>query len=201
MNPTAACLLAIDASAAPASVVLFDGGELLAGRELPGGNRRSQELFDTVATLLQDAGKTFADVDVFAVGRGPGNYTGLRVSLTAANGWALPGGKTVWTVDSGEALAAQMLDAAPEDERIVVWGDARRGSIWAGVFEKREKTVKMIEKWQLLPSEEREKRWNDAKWLENAVAPSAEWIGRLFLSGKASEALEPLYLNPAVASN
>ena len=99
-------LLALEFSTAAASLALLEYGAVIASLAVDASSRRSQGLFDAVAVLLSRAGWTLADVDAFAVGRGPGSYTGLRVSITATRAWALPAGKPVWTVSSGAALAA-----------------------------------------------------------------------------------------------
>ena len=192
-------LLALEFSTATASLALLDGGAVAAAAAVDAGHRRSQGLFAAAAALLQGAGWTFADVGAFAVGRGPGSYTGLRVSLTAANGWALPEHKPVWTVSSGAALAAEMFAEQPEIPRVVVSGDARRGTIWAGLFERGEGLgVRPVGAWKLLPAEARGQAWPGALWVEPARAPKAEWVGRLFFAGGASEDRQPIYLHPAV---
>ena len=112
-------VLALEFSTETASLALLDGGAVVAARSVDAGQRRSQGLFDAAAALLAGAGWTFAGVDAFAVGRGPGSYTGLRVSVTAANGWALPAQKPVWTMSSGEALAAEIFAERPEVAQVV----------------------------------------------------------------------------------
>ena len=108
-NVAAMKVLALEFSTGEASLALLDGGSVAAVAAVEASHRRSQGLFDAVDSLLTEAGWSLPEMDAFLVGRGPGAYTGLRVSLTAARGWALPGGKTVWTVSSAAALAAQIL--------------------------------------------------------------------------------------------
>jgi tRNA threonylcarbamoyladenosine biosynthesis protein TsaB len=193
-------VLALEFSTDAGSLALLQDGDVVASASLDAGRRRSQMIFDAVMDLLAGAGSSLAEVDAFAVGRGPGSYTGLRVSLTAANGWALPAGKPVWTVSSGAALAAEMLAAQPELGSVVVWGDARRGQLWAGRFEQGDKgALRQTDEWQLLPVASQETHWPEAYWVEPEQRPQAEWVGRLFFSGGDSEELQPVYLNPAVA--
>ena len=188
-------LLALEFSTETASLALLDGGAVVAATAVDAGHRRSQGLFAAAEGLLRGAGWTFADVGAFAVGRGPGSYTGLRVSLTAARGWALPEHKPVWTVSSGAALAAEIFAEQPEIPRVAVAGDARRGTIWAGLFAR---AAGQVGDWKLLPSAARGQEWPGALWAEPARAPKAEWVGRLFFAGGASEELQPIYLHPAV---
>ena len=188
-------LLALEFSTETASLALLDGGAVVAAAAVDASHRRSQGLFAAAEGLLRGAGWTFADVGAFAVGRGPGSYTGLRVSLTAARGWALPEHKPVWTVSSGAALAAEIFAEQPEIPRVAVAGDARRGTIWAGLFAR---AAGQVGDWKLLPSAARGQEWPGALWAEPARAPKAEWVGRLFFAGGASEELQPIYLHPAV---
>jgi tRNA threonylcarbamoyl adenosine modification protein YeaZ len=190
-------LLALEFSTDAASLALLEDGAVVATLAVDASQRRSQGLFDAVAGLLSRTGWTLAEVDTFAVGRGPGSYTGLRVSLTAANGWALPGGKSVWTVSSGAALAAEIFAEHSGISQVVVSGDARRGTIWAGLFE-RGGNVRQVGEWKLSPAEARGKEWAAAHWIEPGRMPQAEWVGKLFFAGGASEELQPIYLHPAV---
>ncbi len=194
-------LLALEFSTATASLALLDAGAVAAAAAVDAAHRRSQGLFDAAAELLARAGWTFADVDAFAAGRGPGSYTGLRVSVTAARGWALPGNKPVWTVSSGAALAAELFAERPELAQVVAWGDARRGTIWAGRFARDPQSlVRQTGEWKLLPADARGREWPDAHWAEDGRAPQAAWVGKLFFAGGASEERQPIYLHPAVVA-
>jgi tRNA threonylcarbamoyl adenosine modification protein YeaZ len=194
-------LLALEFSTETASLALLTDGTVVASRPVDAGHRRSQWLFDAVEELWMGAGWSLADVDAFAVGRGPGAYTGLRVSLTAANGWALPEHKPVWTVSSAAALAAAEWAEHPEAAEVVAWGMARRGTIWAGRFKRAgEHAVKPAGDWQLLPAGQEGSIWPEARWTAPERRPRAEWVGRLFFAGDDSEALQPIYLHPAVAT-
>ena len=188
-------LLALEFSTEAASLALLEDGRAVASAAVDAGHRRSQGLFAAAEDLLKRAGWALSDVGAFAVGRGPGSYTGLRASLTAANGWALPCGKPVWTVSSGAALAAEIFAECPEIAQVAVWGDARRGTIWAGLFAR---NARPGGEWKLLPAEARGKEWPAAHWPEPGRAPKAEWVGRLFFAGGASEERQPIYLHPAV---
>ena len=192
--------MALDASTDAASLAVLAGGQVVAAFGVAVQARRSQELFAAAEEVLRRAGLGFGDIDVFAAGRGPGAYTGLRVSLTAAQGWALPRGRTVWTISSAAARAAEILAGGVAGDRVVVWGQARRDTLWAGLFERSgDLRVERIGDWRLLPPGERGVHWPGIRWDAEPSAPRAEWVGRLFCAGAAGEERQPIYLHPAVA--
>ncbi|MDD2239832.1 MAG: tRNA (adenosine(37)-N6)-threonylcarbamoyltransferase complex dimerization subunit type 1 TsaB [Kiritimatiellae bacterium] len=193
-------VLAVEGSTEQASLALLLDGTVVATEAVAGGRRRSQGLFVGVETLLSRAEWTLEDVEAFAVGRGPGAYTGLRVSLTAVQGWALPGHKPVWTVSSAAAVAAEWFAEQPTPGPVVVSGSARRDTIWAAVFEPQAGGGGCrTSDWKLLAAEARGGEWPDLPWVDPRRVPQAEWVGRLYGTGLASEACQPIYLHPAVA--
>ncbi len=193
-------VLALEFSTAQASLALLAAGEVIATRAVAATHRRSQELFAAADELLAGASWHLREMDAFAVGCGPGAYTGLRVSLTTANGWALPTGRPVWTVASAAALAAETLAEDTSLAQVVVAGEARRGTIWAGLFARDPAhLVAQIGDWQLLPAAARGTGWPGVPWVAAGRVPHAAWVGRLHATGRPSAAPEPIYLHPAVA--
>ncbi|MER2606977.1 MAG: tRNA (adenosine(37)-N6)-threonylcarbamoyltransferase complex dimerization subunit type 1 TsaB, partial [Siculibacillus sp.] len=53
------------------------------------GRGHAERLMSTVERLMTRAGATLAAVDAFAVTVGPGSFTGIRVGVAAARGFAL----------------------------------------------------------------------------------------------------------------
>lgn len=50
---------------------------------------QSERLFPMIDEILTEAGVDFGDLDAVAVGTGPGNFTGIRIAVSAARGLAL----------------------------------------------------------------------------------------------------------------
>ncbi len=125
--------LAIELSSVQGSLALLREGRTLAATVWRDAAPRRRGAPAKLEALLREAGVAPADLGGFAVGRGPGNYSGLRIALTLAQSMALPSGLPVIAVSSGAALACAELRAVPA-ERVVVYGDARRGQIWYATF-------------------------------------------------------------------
>ena len=127
-------VLAIDCSSPVCSLALTRGETVLGTREWDADGRSRQQLFPHLESLLRDAGLTAAAIDLIAVGRGPGNFSGLRSSMAAAQAMALPDGKPVRAVSSGRIVAASAFASDSELARIRVLGDARRETLWFADF-------------------------------------------------------------------
>jgi tRNA threonylcarbamoyladenosine biosynthesis protein TsaB len=95
--------------------------------ERPG---HATSLLPLASELLQNAGLTFADVDLIAVGTGPGTFTGLRIGVATARALAQATGARLAGVSSLRALAEPV--AAPAVLAVL---DARRGEAFAAGFE------------------------------------------------------------------
>ena len=94
----------------------------------------SSRMFRHLEFLLSELQLQLQQIELFAVAAGPGSFTGLRVGLTAVKGWAEVYGRPIAAVSGLEAIAAQ---AKAQEALLVPVLDARRGQIYAGVYERR----------------------------------------------------------------
>ena len=107
-------------------------GELLAHIEVRGSRRHAETLVPAIEFLCRQVQRPLADVTCVAVDAGPGLFTGLRVGLATAKGLAYAHGVPIVAVGSLEALAS--AHARP-GERVAAVIDARRGELYAAVYE------------------------------------------------------------------
>jgi tRNA threonylcarbamoyladenosine biosynthesis protein TsaB len=96
-----------------------------------GGRRHGRDLIPAVDAILRAAGIGLRDVQLLAVGVGPGSYTGLRVGLTAAKTLAYATGAALIGLDSLHAIAC---NAPAEARRVAVVADAQRGQIYVAEY-------------------------------------------------------------------
>lgn len=126
-------ILGLDTTGPHCSVALVDEAKVLAYKSEKINRGHAERLAPMVQEVLAEAGLMAKDVDKLAVCTGPGSFTGLRVALAFAKGFALPRKLPVVGLSSLQAWAAQ---ADPEgDKKIISIADVRRGELcWSAVF-------------------------------------------------------------------
>jgi tRNA threonylcarbamoyladenosine biosynthesis protein TsaB len=123
-------LLAFETATEACSVALWIDGEVRERFEL--APRRHAELsLPWADALLAEAGIAKAQLDLVAVGRGPGAFTGVRLAIALAQGIALALDRPVVPVSTLAALAMR-----GEGPRILAAIDARMGEVYWGAFER-----------------------------------------------------------------
>lgn len=123
-------LLAIDTSSNVTSLCVTRNGEIVKSQNDSLDENRSEKLWVEIDRLLREAGLTIDDVDLFAVCVGPGGFTGIRVGLAAAKGFAAAAGKPLVGITSLEAAAAD----AEAGAAVVALVNAYKGEVYSQLF-------------------------------------------------------------------
>lgn len=143
--------LAIDTSTPSGSIAVLRKDRVQAILGIAAEETYSSRLFRHVKYLLAEIQLSLSEFDLFAVAAGPGSFTGLRIGLTAAKGWAEVFSKQVVGVSVLEAIAARAKTPVPV---LVSLLDARRGQIFGAIYERSvERIVRRGEEWVLTPEE------------------------------------------------
>lgn len=101
-------VLALDTSTKGCSAALFDGQDCLVCHQvIEDGFVHAEQLHLIVDSLFNEVPYGLKDLDAVAVGAGPGSYTGLRIGVSAAKGYAFALDKELIGVDSLALLAQQ----------------------------------------------------------------------------------------------
>ena len=124
-------IFAFETSAKAASVALLEGETLLGESYQNTGLTHSQTIMVMAEDLLKQCGKTPADVQAVAVAAGPGSFTGVRIGVAAAKGFAWGKELPCYGVSTLEAMA----------EHLGIWQgyvcpvmDARRSQVYNALF-------------------------------------------------------------------
>jgi tRNA threonylcarbamoyl adenosine modification protein YeaZ len=194
-------VLAIDLSSPRGVIAVVRGEAVLHEAVFQSERSHNAQLFAPLAAALEVMGREPA---VLVVGTGPGSYTGVRISIAAAQciaisrGWQLVGWPSIAAVD---LLHYQVL------------GDARRGQFYRAQVKN---GVLLAAPAIITPGEARAAAEEPGHWvtldakaplaLENIAvhSPCAAQLGRLIarlteaeLAQAASPVLEPVYLQEA----
>jgi len=126
-------ILGLDSTGPYCTVALCDTAKVLAHKTEKIDRGHAERLAPMVGEVLAQAGLTSLDVDKLAVCTGPGSFTGTRVALAFAKGFALPRKLPVIGLSSLEILTAHF---DPEGrKKIVTLADVRRGELcWTAIF-------------------------------------------------------------------
>ena len=98
-------ILAFDTSAAHCAAALLRGGEIVAAHADAMSRGQAERLMPLLEELLSRNDCAWQNLDAIGVGIGPGNFTGIRIAVSAARGLALGLGVPAVGVTGCDALA------------------------------------------------------------------------------------------------
>jgi tRNA threonylcarbamoyladenosine biosynthesis protein TsaB len=124
-------ILAVETSSVMGSVALLEEDRILVEISMRLERQHSTNLVPLIERLLQTAGIGLAGIDGYAVGAGPGSFTGIRVGVTTVKGFALVTRKPVVAVSSLLALACDGLSGPYPAAPMV---DAKRNLVYFGWY-------------------------------------------------------------------
>lgn len=127
-------LLAFETATEACSVALWIDGEVRERFEVA-PRRHAALSLPWAEDLLAEAGIDRSALDVLAVSRGPGAFTGVRLGISLVQGIALALDRPVVALSTLAVLAAG--GSAPE-RNVLASIDARMGEVYAGAFEVRD---------------------------------------------------------------
>ncbi len=142
-------LLAIDTATDRASLALDDGAEILAEHNWLCANNHTVELAPQVEHMLRTAGVRADALEALAVALGPGSFTGLRIGLAFAKGFALAQSLPLLGVPT---LGIVAYAQPKRDGILLAVVSAGRGRIAVGEY-----------------------RWSEAGWQANGPARLTCW--------------------------
>jgi len=133
-------LLAIETATSICSAAIFQGRVQLDEVAEVTNRRHNETLPGMVGKVIESSGLRSTDIDLVAVSIGPGSFTGLRVGLSFAKGFALGVGATIVPVITLDGLAQHIyahisnrLDSG-SDYRLCPLTIARRGEVFGRLY-------------------------------------------------------------------
>jgi len=135
MTIAAPRILAFDTSSQITSLAICIGERVLVEHhsETEPGSRHAEVLLPRIQRALAEAALPLADIDVIAVGVGPGSFTGVRVGVATAKGLGFALRKPVVPVVSLDALAHEAARSC-QQPWVAACLDAFKGELFAAVY-------------------------------------------------------------------
>ncbi|MEI7880840.1 MAG: tRNA (adenosine(37)-N6)-threonylcarbamoyltransferase complex dimerization subunit type 1 TsaB [bacterium] len=219
-------ILALELSTQTGSLAILDGETVICEKMWVAEGRQLRPIFPDIHAMVSAENWDWNALDRFAVGVGPGAFSGLRMAVSGILGLAIPDNKPVMAVSSASALAWSILKETGA-EQVVVLGDARRNELWAGCFVwdkgvvsrqgdwivagvaqlpellKKPGTVWVTSDWDRLQEPLTTFQPAGVMLIQEARIPRAAMVARvvaqMVAAGLEGEALAPIYVHPAVS--
>ena len=138
-------ILTIETSTKNCSVALFNGDTKLALKEKNSENySHAEQLTVFIEDVVRCAKISLKDVDVIALGKGPGSYTGLRIGTSVAKGLCYALDIPLISVYSLQAMAFSMSKNEVSDVYCPMI-DARRMEVFSALYDSRNNEIRGIQ--------------------------------------------------------
>ncbi len=144
--------LGFDTSKQACSATLLNESSILAHKYEVAQRGQAERLYPLLQELLNDAGAEWGDLSIIGIVTGPGNFTGIRLAVSAARGLSLALSIPAIGIDSFEAasfginepccaiidgvrnrmFAKQMPDGTPKNDKITELPAPPRGTVIVG---------------------------------------------------------------------
>lgn len=126
-------ILVIDTATESCSVALETAQGVLSRFEIC-PQEHSRKLLPMVQSVLEEAGVELTQLDLLAVGAGPGSFTGVRIAMGMIQGMALGTGLPIVKVSTLQALAQQAYHQQ-QKTNVVSLLDARMSEVYFGHYQ------------------------------------------------------------------
>jgi len=130
-----ATILQLETATQVCSVALSIDGKTISVKEEAGQNLHAGNLTLFIEEVMKANELTYQDLDVIAVSKGPGSYTGLRIGVSTAKGLCYALEKPMIAIETLKFMAAGFFEANPTYGGLVCpMIDARRMEVYTSVY-------------------------------------------------------------------
>lgn len=123
-------ILALDTSTMMASCAVMDDTRVLGEYSISQEMSHSERIVPMIDEILKGLDMKIDDIDLYAVARGPGSFTGLRIGVATMKAFAHMFDKAIIGVATIEGLAFNL----PHNDIVVPMIDARRNRVYTGIY-------------------------------------------------------------------
>lgn len=124
-------IISIDSSSKVATAAIINEDGLIAEYTLNNKAEHSVLIMEMIDNMLKSSNLTMKDIDGFAVSKGPGSFTGLRIGMATIKGLSFGSNKPYVSISTLDALAYSLINF---DGIICPIMDALRDSVYTGLY-------------------------------------------------------------------
>ena len=146
-------VLAVDTSTMMSSISILENDKIIADSSINQKETHSEILVPHIKRMLDDLEIKASDIDLFAIAKGPGSFTGLRIGMTSLKAMAQSLDKPIIGISTLEGMAYSILN----DKYVVSIIDARGKRYFSGLFKWHNNKLEMLFE-EIIEEEELEKR-------------------------------------------
>lgn len=130
-NPAVYPILALDVSTAMAHACLITSPNQVYHAQSDVGKQHSETVLPLLKNLLQKASIHWSDIKLFALGQGPGSFTGLRIAAATIAGINASLKRPVWN------LSSLAITSMQTESKEIIWviEDARAHEVFLGCYQ------------------------------------------------------------------
>ena len=143
-------ILSIDTTTKVLTLGIYNNG-IEAEYNLEVGRLLSQVLDKTIERVMDASGVALQEIDYFALGLGPGSFTGMRVGISFVKGLSWSNNKPIIGISTLDILAQNIKENGLP---IVSAIDAKRKLIYASIYMKKSGQLRKISPYMLLTVDE-----------------------------------------------
>ena len=123
-------VLAVDTSTMMSSISILEDDKIIADSSINQEETHSEMLVPLIKRMLDDLKIKANDIDLFAIAKGPGSFTGLRIGMTSLKAMAQALDKPIIGVSTLKGMAYSIMN----DGYVLAIIDARGKRYFAGLY-------------------------------------------------------------------
>ncbi len=143
MNKEFPLILLIETSTQICSVAIAKNKKIIAKREIDIPNAHSSKLSLLIEEVIKDAEITYKELSAIAVSKGPGSYTGLRIGVSSAKGFAYALDIPLIGIETLRILYKGVERKYPNSNTVAMI-DARRMEVYSSIYDEKGNVIKDI---------------------------------------------------------
>jgi len=153
-------ILSLDTSTRILTMAINEDKEIIFEFEREIDSGCNKILFPLLKEILEKNSLSLEDIDLFAVGIGPGSFTGTRIALSVMKTFSYLKNKPIIGVSTLDTIAYNLRGEI--NDLICPILDAKRGNLYTAIYQKRREKLERISEYLLISLEELIKKINSS---------------------------------------